>query len=68
MEKVVLKVDGMNCQRCAENIKRAIGKLDGIEKVEVDIENKEVSISFYPSAINKDAFIKAIQDAGYEVV
>lgn len=38
-----IQVNGMKCQHCAGNIKKALEELDGISKVSVDLEQGEVS-------------------------
>ena len=68
METVVLRVNGMSCDHCSNAVKNGIKELNGIQDVSVDLASKQVSIDFDPSVVNKDAFVSAITEAGYEVV
>ena len=63
----VLKVKGMSCQHCVMSVKKALNQLDGVQKVEVDLEKGEVRFE-NTKALAALRIEKAIQDAGYEVV
>ena len=38
----VLKVKGMSCQHCVMSVTKALGKLEGIQNVKVDLPKGEV--------------------------
>jgi copper chaperone len=63
----VLRVKGMSCQHCVMSVKKALGQLEGIQGVEVDLQKGEVRFentkTVAPSRIEK-----TIADAGYEVI
>ncbi len=61
-----LKVKGMTCQHCVMSVKKALGKLDGIQKVEVDLPMGEVRFD-NTKGTTPDALKKAIEEAGFEV-
>jgi copper chaperone len=62
-----LKVKGMSCQHCVMSVTKALGQLEGIKNVQVDLATGEVRFDntkeVAPSRIEK-----AIGEAGYEVV
>ncbi len=60
------KVKGMTCQHCVKSVKKALGKLDGIQKVEVDLPKGEVRFD-NTKGTTADALRKAIEEAGFEV-
>jgi copper chaperone len=63
----VLKVKGMSCQHCVMSVKKALGQVEGIQNVEVDVEKGEVRFENTKSvALNRVE--KAIEDAGYQVI
>lgn len=68
-EKIMttLKVKGMSCQHCVMSVTKALGKVEGVQNVQVDLENGEVRFE-NTKAVATDQIIKAITDAGYEVV
>ncbi len=63
----VLKVKGMSCQHCVMSVKKALGKVEGIQNVDVDLEKGEVRFENTQS-VALTHVEKAIQDAGYEIV
>jgi copper ion binding protein len=62
-----IKVKGMSCQHCVMSVTKALGQLEGIKNVEVDLAKGEVRFD-NPKEIASSRIEKAISDAGYEVV
>jgi copper ion binding protein len=63
----VLKVKGMSCQHCVMSITKALGQLDGVKNVNVDLQKGEVHFE-NTKGVASAQVEKAITDAGYEVV
>jgi len=63
----VLKVEGMTCQHCVQTVNETVAKMAGIEKVEVSLEEKEVTVEFDESQTNPEDISAAIVAAGFEV-
>lgn len=63
----VLKVKGMSCQHCVMSVTKALGKLEGIQNVQVDLQKGEVRFENTKS-VTSDRIGKAIEEAGYEVI
>ena len=66
-KKVVLKVDGMHCNHCANKIKEICNNVSNVLNTKVNIESKEVIIS-YIKEINLDDIKSKIDFEGYKVV
>jgi mercuric ion binding protein len=64
-QTATLKVPGMTCSACPITVKKALSKVDGVEKVEVSFEKKEAMVTFDDAKTNEKALIKATTDAGY---
>ncbi len=62
-----LKVKGMSCQHCVMSVTKALGQLDGIKNVQVDLAKGEVRFD-NTKEIAPGRIEKAISDAGYEVI
>ena len=62
-----LKVKGMSCQHCVMSVTKALGQLDGVKNVQVDLAKGEVRFD-NTKEITSNRIEKAISDAGYEVV
>lgn len=68
MGKIILKVDGMSCSHCENVIKKSVGALDGVETVEVDLSQKNVTIEYQSDKVSIDDIKIAIEDQGYDIV
>lgn len=60
-----IKVEGMKCQHCVDNTKKALEELDGIGKVTVNLEKGEVS---FDGEASMDLVKAAVAAKGFTVV
>jgi copper chaperone len=68
IQKIILNVEGMSCEHCVNRIKKAVGALDGVSDVAVDLAGKKAEVEYDPALAGADAVKAAIEDAGYDVV
>ena len=68
MEKLTLNVEGMSCSHCEKAVKNAVGALDGVTSVNVDLAQKTVVVEYDPGKVSPDSFKLAIEEEGYKVV
>ncbi len=61
-------VEGMSCSHCENSVKKAVGALNGVDKVSVDLANKKVTVEFDPEKVTGKTIMDAIEDQGYDVV
>ena len=66
MQKV-LKLEGMTCEHCVQTVTEAVGKMSGVEKVDVSLEQKEVTVDFDESQTEMEKISVQIVEAGFEV-
>ncbi len=68
MEKFVkeVSVEGMQCNHCKMTVEKALGALDGVEEVEVSLENKNAVIES-TKEVDDQKIRDAITEAGFEV-
>lgn len=64
--KKILLVEGMSCGHCEKAVKEAVGQIEGVEKVQVDLTSKKVDIE--GENLKDDIIKQAIEEAGYDVV
>ncbi len=63
-----LYVDGLACPFCAYGIEKKVGGLDGVEKVEIEIEEGVVTVTLADWATLDEATAKqAIDQAGFSL-
>ncbi|HWP22969.1 MAG TPA: heavy metal translocating P-type ATPase [Candidatus Binatia bacterium] len=67
MEKVQFKIGGMFCSFCVETIRRALGRLDGVQEVHVSLAHEEALVEYDPSKVMPEALEKTLIAVGYTV-
>lgn len=66
-QTITLSVPGMTCAACPITVKKAISKVEGVAKVDINFEKREASVSFDDSKTTLQQIQKASADAGYPV-
>ncbi|ROR30460.1 copper ion binding protein [Mobilisporobacter senegalensis] len=62
-----ISIEGMSCSHCVNHVKESLEELNGVTKVDVDLDTKSAVLE--SSEDIKDEDIKsAIDEVGYEVV
>lgn len=54
----------ITCSGCANAIKNAFGRVEGVDDVQVDVETKQVTIRHEPS-IDRDRIVGVLDQAGF---
>lgn len=62
---VTLSVPGMTCAACPITVKKALTKVEGVEKVTVSFEKKEAAVTYDDTKTKVETLIKATENAGY---
>jgi copper ion binding protein len=66
-KKIVLNVEGMSCMHCVNSVKNAVGDIDGVENVDVNLEDKTVIVEYDSDKVKQSSIKIAIEDVGYDV-
>lgn len=64
--KKVLLVEGMSCGHCEKAVKEAVGSLDEVSSVAVDLESKQVTVE--GENLQDSSLKEVVEDAGYDVI
>jgi cation transport ATPase len=64
---VHLQVDGMSCSFCSESIRKAVGRLGGVEEVRFSLAHEEALVRFSPARIRVGDIEATLRDLGYVV-
>lgn len=64
MGKLKVKISGMTCEHCAENVRNSISKLDGVHDVSVNLKKKTAKID---GEVDFDEIKNAVEAVGYGV-
>lgn len=62
---VTLSVPGMDCEACPITVKKAIQKVEGVEKVSVTYRPKEAVVTFDDAKTSAEKLREATAKAGY---
>ncbi len=63
----VVKIQGMSCQHCVMAVEKALGTIDGITNLKVDLAKGEAAFD-EAAPVDMNAVKEAIEKAGYQVV
>ena len=62
IETSTLTVAGMSCGGCATAVRNAVGKIDGVKSVEVDVEAGRAVVAYDPAKTNPSAIAQTITE------
>ena len=66
LQTVIIKSGTMECDECVKTIKKAIYELQGVKRVDIDLEKKTIEVGFLPLQTNAETIEIAITRAGYD--
>lgn len=58
-------ITGMSCAACSARVEKAVGSLDGIETVSVNLLKNSMTVKYDESALDSGKIISAVENAGY---
>ncbi|WP_346848945.1 MULTISPECIES: heavy metal translocating P-type ATPase [unclassified Clostridium] len=67
MDNKSFKIEGMTCSACANRVERAISKLEGVEKANVNFATETLTVDFNKENLNSHKIEEAVVKAGYGV-
>jgi len=63
MPKLVLRIDGMMCEVCVDNVRKALAAVPGV--ADVDVKIGKATLSYDGSVTDETAVVRAVVDAGF---
>lgn len=66
MTSTTLSVPEIHCGHCKSAIEGAVGPLEGVSAVEVDVDARSVRVD-HDDAVTVRALVDVIEDQGYDV-
>ncbi|MEO8973759.1 MAG: heavy-metal-associated domain-containing protein [Ktedonobacteraceae bacterium] len=67
MESTTLVAPDISCEHCQHAIEGAVGKMEGVNSVNVDIPTKTVHIKYDPQKVTLDKIEEVLDEEGYTV-
>lgn len=65
MERATFSVPNIECENCARTIRRSVSGATGVQRVEVDVPKKQVSIEYDPDQITVEAVCGQLERSGF---
>ena len=59
----IYRVEGMNCNHCAENVRKAIATVEGVEQVEVSLHEGTASVA---GSAKEEEIMQAVESIGFK--
>jgi copper chaperone len=67
MAQEVLSVPEVTCEHCVNALEGAVGALEGVDRVKVDLDRKDITIDYDEGRVGHTSFVTAITGEGYQV-
>ena len=64
--KETIKINGMTCAACASRIEKVVGRIDGVQEINVNFATERLSVDIDPAKTNMEAVGAAVRKAGYD--
>ncbi|MGB9774106.1 MAG: mercury(II) reductase [Bacteroidota bacterium] len=65
--KVVLRIDGLDCESCFVPVRKVLGKRDGVLKLVPNFERQELYVEFDSVKVKLSEIVKSIDETGFKV-
>ena len=65
MVKEKYNVTGMTCSACSARVEKAVGKLENIGSVSVNLLTNTMQVEYPEDKLNSETIISAVEKAGY---
>ncbi|MCH6574973.1 MAG: heavy-metal-associated domain-containing protein [Bacteroidetes bacterium] len=67
VETKTYSVEGMTCQGCVSSVESKLGKIDGVQTYEVNLEIGEAVVEFDPEKVKSEDIEKEFEGTSYKV-
>ena len=64
MDKQIFAVTGMTCSACSAHVEKAVRKVEGVSKVNVNLLQNKMTVEYQAPAAD-ETIIRAVEEAGY---
>lgn len=68
MKTTTFKIEGMNCEACANTIKKLVEKEPGVRVANVSFDERSARVLYDPKSVKEERLVDTIQKPGFRVV
>lgn len=65
MNETTLQIDGMSCGHCVGQVRKALARVEGLQRCEVTVG--EARVTYDPDVTELGDIVEAVKGAGYDV-
>ena len=66
-QSTTLVAPDISCEHCQHAIEGAVGKVEGVSSVKVDIPTKSIHLTYDPQKVSLEKIEEVLDDTGYTV-
>ena len=66
MSEVTIKVEGMSCGGCVNNVTGVLKALAGVVDARVSLESASATVRYDPASVSIEALRAAVENAGFD--
>ena len=67
IQQLVMNIDGMHCEKCAEGIRRVTEGVEGVRSAHVSYSAKKLQGEYDDERLSPERIIKQVELLGYKV-
>lgn len=61
------KIGGLHCSLCTGTLEKALGRMNGVEKVAVSLTHEQALVEYNPNVVRPDDLLETLRDIGYQI-
>ena len=66
--RIELPLTGMTCANCVQNVERALRKVEGVIRADVNLATEKATVEYVPALVTLETLRRAVEEAGYGVI
>jgi Cu+-exporting ATPase len=66
--RIEMPLTGMTCANCVQNVERALRKVEGVIRAEVNLATEKATVEYVPALVTLETLRRAVEEAGYGVI
>ncbi len=65
--RIRARISGLHCSLCTGTIEKALGRIDGVDKVAVSLTHEQALVDYDPNRVRPEALLGTLRDIGYDL-
>jgi Cu+-exporting ATPase len=65
--RIRARISGLHCSLCTGTIEKALGRIDGVDKVAVSLTHEQALVDYDPERVRPEGLLGTLRDIGYDL-